>query len=212
MKTVSLLFALLSMPMAGLAESWPLDEVNGSLTVRGSTQIAAGASGKSLVLDGQSLIELNDSAKLATGPFTVSLWFNPYDLAGGQQMLAGKNRYSRNERQWSLTIEPGGKLKAFLRQGGWSTISCAQPLKAGAWHLATLVVGEDKAVLFLNGKTVGETTLKTPIAATEAPITLGGIWDAESVAPGHSTGLWMSFRINQVSFQRRRSRRVIAPF
>ena len=172
--------ALLSMPLAGLAESWPLDEVNGLLTVRGSTQIAAGASGKSLVLDGDSLIELNGSAKLASGAFTASLWFNPYDLAGGQQMLAGKNRYSRNERQWSLTIEPNGKLKAFLWQNGWSTLSCAQPLKAGAWHLATLVVGQDKAALFLNGKPAGEVKLQTPISATPSPITLGGIWDRET--------------------------------
>ena len=161
--------------------SWPLDEVNGSLTVRGSTRIAAGASGKSLVLDDASLIELNDSAKLASGAFTVSLWFNPYDLTAGQQMLAGKNRYSRNQRQWSITIEPDGKLKAFLWQNGWSTISCAQPLKTGAWHLATLVVGQDKAALFLNGKPAGEVKLQTPITATPSAITLGGIWDRETV-------------------------------
>ena len=160
---------------------WPLDEVNGSLTIRGSTKIAAGASGKSLVLDGDWLIELNDSAKSASGAFTVSLWFNPYDLAGRQQMLAGKNRYSRNERQWSITIEPNGKLKAFLWQNGWRTISCPQPLKAGAWHLATLVVGQDKAALFLNGKPAGVVKLETPIAATPSPITLGGIWDRETV-------------------------------
>jgi hypothetical protein len=92
-------------------------------------------------------------------------------------MLAGKNRYSRNERQWSITIEPDGKLW----QNGWSTISCAQPLKAGAWHLATLVVGQDKAALFLNGKPAGEVKLQTPIAATPSPITLGGIWDRETV-------------------------------
>ncbi len=152
MRTVFFLFALFSMPMAGLAESWPLNEVTDSLTVRGSTRIATGASEKSLMLNGDSLIELNNSAKLASGAFTVSLWFNPYNLAGDQQMLAGKNRYSRNERQWSLTIEPNGKLKAFLWENGWRTISCPQPLKAGAWHLATLVVSQDKATLFLNGK------------------------------------------------------------
>lgn len=181
MKTVFFHLALLSMPMAGLAKSWPLNEVNDSLTVRGSTRIATGASEKSLVLNGHSLIELNNSAKLASGAFTVSLWFNPYNLAGDQQMLAGKNRYSRNERQWSLTIEPNGKLKAFLWQNGWRTISCPQPLKAGGWHLATLVVIQDKATLFLNGKPEGAVKLKTPIAATPPPITLGGIWDRETV-------------------------------
>ena len=163
------------------AANWPLEDINDTLIMRGTAKTAAGASGQSLVLDGESLIELKDSADLASDAFTVSLWFNPYDLAGEQQMLVGKNRYSRNERQWSLTIEPDGKLKAHLRQNGWSTISCDEPVKAGAWHFVTLAVGADKAVLFLNGKTVGDTTLKTPIAATEAPITLGGIWDAESV-------------------------------
>jgi hypothetical protein len=180
-KTLFVTLALLSMPMAGLADSWPLDEVNDSFTVKGSTRIAAGASAKSLVLDGDSLIELNDSAKLSSCTFTVSLWFNPYDLAGGQQMLAGKNRYSRNERQWSITIEPNGELKAFLWQTGWRTISCPQPLKAGAWHLATLVVDQGKAALFLNGKAAGEVKLQTAIAATSSPITLGGIWDRETV-------------------------------
>ena len=175
------LLALLSTPIVGLSENWPIDKVNDSLTVRGSTQIAAGVSGKSLVFRGDSLIELNDSARLASGAFTVSLWFNPYNLAGGQQILAGKNRYSLNERQWSLTIEPNGKLKAFLRQKGWRTISCAQPLKAGAWHLATLVVAQDMAALFLNGKPAGEVKLETPIAATPSPITLGGIWDRKTV-------------------------------
>lgn len=161
--------------------SWPLDKVNSSLTVRGSTRIAAGASGKSLVVDDASLIELNDTANLGSGAFTISLWFNPYDLTGGQQMLAGKNRYSRDERQWSITIEPNGKLTAFLWQNGWSTISCPQPLQAGVWHLATLVVGQDKAALFLNGEPTGEVKLQTPIAATPPPITLGGIWDRETV-------------------------------
>ena len=44
------------------------------------------------------MIELKGSATLTQVPFTVSLWFNPYALDGGQQMLIGKNRYSRNER------------------------------------------------------------------------------------------------------------------
>lgn len=162
-----------------MAETWPLDAVDARIKVVGEAKVAGGANGTSLVLDGDSVIELKDSAKLGGGAFTVSLWFNPYDLAGGQQMLAAKNRYSRNERQWSLTIEPDGTLKAHLQQGGWSNISCAEPLKAGAWHWVALVVDSDKATLFLNGKPAGEVGLKKPVASTEAPITLGGIWDAD---------------------------------
>lgn len=163
---------------------WKLDSpLAAEMTLHGQTHRADGVQGHSLRLDGRSTIELNESAHLNYGAdgFTVSLWFNPYDLASGQQMLAGKNRYSQNERQWSLTIEPDGKLKAHLRQEGWNTISCREPLVAGRWHWATMVIDSDKTSLFLNGKRVGEVKLEKPIAATPAPITLGGIWDAGSV-------------------------------
>jgi hypothetical protein len=167
-----------------IAAQWTLDaRKDETLIAHGDVQEAPGVNQQSLVLDGASVIELKDSAALKGGAgFTFSVWFNPYDLPGGyQQMLAGKNRYSLNQRQWSLTIEPDGKLKAHLWQSGWSTISCAEPLKPGAWHFATLVVEADKAALFLNGKPMGVVKLKQPIAATEAPITLGGIWDAEKL-------------------------------
>jgi Concanavalin A-like lectin/glucanases superfamily/BNR repeat-like domain len=163
------------------AGDWPLENSQDTLIVRGTANIAAGAVGQCLVIDGESLIELKESADLTSDSFSVSLWFNPYDLTGGQQMLAGKNRYSKNERQWSLTMEPDGKLKAHLQQGGWSTITCDQPLAAGRWHQATLVVATDKASLYLNGKPAGDVKLKMPIVATQAPITLGGIWDANAV-------------------------------
>ena len=179
--SILLLLILTSQTSQIQAANWPLEDINDTLIMRGAAKTAAGASGQSLVLDGESLIELKDSADLASDAFTVSLWFNPYDLAGEQQMLVGKNRYSRNERQWSLTIEPDGKLKAHLRQNGWSTISCDEPLVAGKWHFATLVADSGKATLFLNGKPVGEVKLQTPIAATPAPITLGGIWDRQTV-------------------------------
>lgn len=171
------LLTLLFITTSVLAETWPLDVVSPSLQIHGTAKPAAGAVDQSLVLDGSSVMELKDSAKLATGAFTVSLWFNPYALEGEQQMLIGKNRYSLNERQWGLILEPDGHLKAYLHQNGWSTISCAEPLKAGSWHFAALVVESAKATLYLNGKLAGETKLKQPIAATEAPVTLGGIFD-----------------------------------
>ncbi|MFN7565291.1 MAG: LamG-like jellyroll fold domain-containing protein [Prosthecobacter sp.] len=172
-----LAFFLCLLVTSAFAATWPLDGVDDSLILRGDVKTAAGAAGASLQFHGTSLIELKNSAKLASGSFTVSLWFNPYVLEGGQQMLIGKNRYSRNERQWGLLIEPDGRLKAYLQTSGWSTISCAEPLKAGSWHFAALVVNSSQAALFLNGKPAGEVKLKRPIAASEAPITLGGIFD-----------------------------------
>lgn len=172
------LFALLFFSLSAWAEVWPLEDVSPTILVHGHAKPVAGVAGQSLVLDGSSLIELKDRAGLASGEsFTVSVWFNPYVLEGSQQMIVGKNRYSLNQRQWGVILEPDGKLKAYFHQDGWSTIACEEPLKAGRWHRVTLTVGDGKAAFYLNGRRVGERALKKPIPATEAPITLGGIND-----------------------------------
>jgi hypothetical protein len=178
--TLTYLLILLGCTRA-MAAQWSLDSrKNETLIAHGAVQEAVGVKQQSLMLDGSSVIELKDSATLnGDGGFTFSVWFNPYALSAGQQVIAGKNRYSHDERQWTLAVEPDGKLKAYLKQGGWSTITCAETLQAGHWHLATLTVGEGKATLFLNGKQIGELTLKKPVAPTQAPITLGGSWDGK---------------------------------
>lgn len=163
-----------------MAAQWSLDtHKDETLIVHGAVQDALGVNHRSVLLDGLSVIELKNSAALngADAGFTFSVWFNPYALNAGQQVIAGKNRYSRNERQWSLTLEPDGRLKAYLQQGGWATISSQEALQAGRWHLATLTVTAGKAALYLNGKTAGEVALKQPVRPTQAPITLGGIFD-----------------------------------
>ena len=171
------LLTLLLLAIPALAEVWPLNSVSPAITVHGSAKQTAGAVDQSLALDGSSLIELKDSAELASDAFTVSVWFNPYMLEGSQQMIVGKNRYALDQRQWGVILEPDGRLKAYLHQGGWSTISCKESLKAGHWHRVTLTVGDGKAVLYLNGTQAGEVALRKPIPATPAPITLGGIDD-----------------------------------
>jgi hypothetical protein len=177
----SVLSCLLLLASALQACPWSLDGVDESLVVRGSVKAASGAVGGSLVFDGSSALEIKGSAGLASGAFTVSLWFNPYVLQGAQQMLVGKNRYSRNQRQWGLLMEPDGRLKAYLQQGGWVTVACPEMLSAGAWHHAALVVDSARAKLYLNGRQVGEVQLKQPVLPTQAPVTLGGIFDDRHV-------------------------------
>jgi hypothetical protein len=178
-RSLHALTLFLASTLACTAETWPLDAVDAPIKVVGEAKVASGAHGEALVLDGVSVIELKDSAALNGGEgFTFSVWFNPYALSAGQQVIAGKNRYSLNERQWSLTVEPDGRLKAYVQQGGWATITSEEALQAGHWHLATLTVSAGKAALFLNGKAAGEVVLKKPVPATQAPITLGGIVDA----------------------------------
>ena len=162
-----------------MAVHWPLDAVDSQIAVLGKAKVASGANGKSLLLDGLSLIELKETAALnEEGGFTFSVWFNPYAVNEGQQVIAGKNCYSLNERQWSLTVESDGRLKAYVQQGGWATVTSKEVLKPGHWHLATLAVGAGKAALFFNGQSQGEVKLKKQIPATKALITLGGIHDA----------------------------------
>ena len=161
------------------AYNWPLDEVDSRIKVLGKAKVASGAHGKSLMLDGTSVIELKDSTQLNSGAegFTFSVWLNPYVLNQGQQLFAAKNRYSLGERQWSLAVEEGGVLRAYLQQEKWKTITSKPVLMAGHWHLVMLTVSPTEAVLYLNGKAVGETALTKPIPATQAPITLGGVND-----------------------------------
>lgn len=164
--------------------SWSLNAIDDSVLLRGQAHSGPGVSGASLFLDGESLVELKASEKLGSAPVTLALWFNPYELNQGQQMLIGKNRYSRNQRQWSITIEPDGRLKAHFWQSGWKTILSKEPLKAGTWYWVVLVIERQQSLLCLNGKRVGMVALDMPIAATDAPVTLGGIWDREQVVQG----------------------------
>lgn len=189
MKTLCLLLSAIPLLVTpATAEEWPLDDAQAPVVVHGSAKTASGAAGNSLVLDGNSVIELRDSAVLNAGAagFTFSVWFNPYAPKDGQQVIAGKARYSSKEREWTLTVEPNGTLKAFIQQTGWSTISDAEPLRAGHWHLTTLSVGADKAVLYRDGKHIGEVAMEKPVPATKAPITLGGIVDAGALKQTYS--------------------------
>jgi Concanavalin A-like lectin/glucanases superfamily len=143
---MKLFLLFITLTSSCMAEHWPLDAVDSQIAVLGKAKVASGARDQSLVLDGQSVIELKDSAALnGDGGFTFSVWFNPYALSAGQQVIAGKNRYSRNERQWTLTVEPDGKLKAYVQQGGWATITSTEALQAGHWHRSTLTVSAGKA-------------------------------------------------------------------
>lgn len=177
MKTCPALLFCLCLATSAPAEQWPLEKpADTALTIHGSSRSVPGAVGQSLLLDGSSNIGLKGSAALNGGDaFTFSIWFNPHVLENGQQLIAGKNRYSLKERQWSLMLEDDGTLCAYAWQGGWTTIRSKKILKAGHWHLAALTITKDKAMLHLNGRLIGEATLKKPLAPTAAPITLGGL-------------------------------------
>lgn len=161
--------------------TWPLDSAS-SKQLRhkgGAATEADGVRDKSLVLSGKSLLEVKDSTSVPNSrkPFTLVVWLNPYNLDRGQQMIAAKNRYSLNEREWGVMVDRDQKLRLYVHQGGWKTAQAGAALKTGHWHQVGVVIGSGKAELWLNGKLAGTVEVTRPIPQTKAPLTFGGVDD-----------------------------------
>ena len=176
---VLLLIASLNLPKPD--QTWPLDTAS-PVQLRqkgGSVSEATGVHKQCLVLKGKSLLEVKDSAAVPNSqkPFTLTVWFNPYNLNRGQQMIAAKNRYALNEREWGVMIDRDQKLRLYVHQDGWKTAHADAKLKPGHWHQVGVVIGADKAELWLNGKLMGTVELTRPIPQTKAPLTFGGVDD-----------------------------------
>lgn len=161
-------------------QSWSLDSpASSELSVHGTLSAADGVEGSSLVFDGDSLLKVKDSERLAEAEagFTLMAWGNPYRLSGKQQMIAAKNRYSLGERQWSVMIDQDNRFRLYVYQGNWVTADCSAIPKPGHWHLIGVVVRPGSAELWVNGKMAGEVKLTKPVPQTKAPLTFGGVDD-----------------------------------
>ena len=161
-------------------QAWSLDSVDSSeLRVQGNVSAADGVKGNSLVFNGECLLRVKDSERLAGGRagFTLMAWVNPYRLSGSQQMIAAKNRYSLGERQWSVMIDKDNRFRLYVYQGSWVTAGSSARPKPGRWHLIGVVVRSASAELWVNGKIAGEVKLPKPVPHTKAPLTFGGVDD-----------------------------------
>jgi hypothetical protein len=141
--------------------------------------VAEGVSSNSLAFDGYSVLEVRDSADLTEGDtgFTFTAWVNPYVLNGEQQMIAAKNRYSLNERQWGVMVDKDRRFRLYVWQGKWNTVEAATLPRPGHWHLIGVVVRPATAELWVNGERAGHVTLSHAIPNTKAPLTFGGVND-----------------------------------
>ena len=161
-------------------QTWNFDGDKWSgVRIHGTIESAKGVVGKSAVFDGVSAVEVNDSEELtkADAGFTFTAWVNPYRLNNQQQMIAAKNRYSLNERQWGVMIDKDNCFRLYVWQGKWVTAECDIPPKLGHWHLIGVVVRKDTAELWVNGKLGGNVAIPKLIPQTAAPITFGGVND-----------------------------------
>lgn len=165
--------------------TWSLDSVtsNGFKHKAGLPTKASGVVGQSLVLNGSSLLEVDNSDDLTHQDrgFTLTAWFNPYTLNHDQQMIVAKNRYALNEREWGVMVDQDGKLRLYIHQKGWKTAEAKTALKVGRWHQIGVVVRKTSTELWLNGKLEGQVKLSHPIPKTKAPLTFGGVDDNGSI-------------------------------
>lgn len=160
--------------------AWPLDSVDtAELSLHGVTSAAPGVVDSCLVLNGKSLLTVKDSSGLtaAEAGFTLIAWVNPYRLGNDQQVIAAKNRYSLDERQWGMMIDKDNRFRLYAWQGKWATAEAKTTIHSGHWYQIGMVVRPKSAELWVNGELEGKVELKTPIRPTKAPITFGGVDD-----------------------------------
>lgn len=159
---------------------WPMDAVDSKVfTCRGEARTAEGVKARSTVFDGQTVLVAQDSAKLTghEAGFTLTAWVNPYLLGNQQQIIAAKNCYSLDQRQWGLMIDKDNRFRLYVWQGKWVTVDSDASLQPGHWYSVGVVVRPREAELWVNGTRSGQVALSQPIAQTEAPMTLGGVDD-----------------------------------
>lgn len=190
MKMIALGTALVAMSASGTGiptARWSFDTIPVDGMIRhGALSTHAGTAGNSVVFGGQSCLEVKDSANLAEGRdgFTLLIWVNPYAANQGQQMIAAKNCYSLNERQWGVMIDKDGCFHLYLWQGHWVTVDSKTHPEPGHWHLVGIVIKCNEAELWINGVCAGHVPLENPIAGTEAPVTFGAVNDNDRIRQG----------------------------
>jgi len=185
-KTLPLILAVAAVVAANAAppepeHHWALDSPSsdGFVIQGGEATAVEGARAKCLAFDGNSVLEVKDSADLGEGDagFTFTIWVNPHALHGEQQMIAAKNRYSLNERQWGVMIDKDCRFRLYIWQGQWSTAESSVIPTTGHWHLVGVVVRPDEAELWVNGERAGRVALEHGIPQHQAPLTFGGVND-----------------------------------
>lgn len=177
---VFLCVGLSSSSLAGNRQ-WSLDgPTHPELSVIGGDAMEApGIRGQSLKLDGLSILQVKDSADAThhEDGFTFAVWVNPYSTQNGQQMIAAKNRYSLNEREWGVMIDKDGRYCLYVKQVAWSTLASETAPTIGRWQHVAVAISDKVATMWINGQESGSIKLDQPIPRTKAPLTFGGVND-----------------------------------
>jgi hypothetical protein len=155
-------------------DAWPIPGLRGH---QGEAKLADGVFNKSLVVDGQTTVEVTGFQVPDSDSFTAAIWLNAYAIDRGQQMIMAKNRYSLDEREWGAMIDRDGRIKLYVWQGAWAVVDSGHVPKVGHWQHLLVSITPTSAAIRINGSPSKSVALKRPVAKTKAPLTFGGVND-----------------------------------
>lgn len=173
--------SLLQIPASATERTWNFDAPDPTgISIAGTLRPVDGVTGRGLGFEGNSLVRVADPDRLANAArgFTMSIWVNPYRLNDQQQMIAARNVYARNQREWSLMIDKDQRFRFYLWQGRWKTVESRSVPVPGKWHHLAIVIQPESARLWVDGQPSRVLELKNLIPQTPAALTLGGVDDA----------------------------------
>jgi len=167
---------------------WSMDAARGGVvsdaaghhpaTVKGDVQLMPGVACQSLKFNGDCLsVPSADDLQFADATFSLTAWVNPHTPGGDQQMIVAKNHYAAGQRQWGLMIDKDHRFRFYLWQQGWKTLTSQTEPHIGHWHHVAVTLDKGHGRLYVNGKLEGEAQLATRLAATEAPVCIGDVYN-----------------------------------
>ncbi|MFA6561230.1 MAG: LamG-like jellyroll fold domain-containing protein [Verrucomicrobiia bacterium] len=147
-------------------------------TVKGALQQMPGVEGQGMKFDDCVVsVPPSPSFRFTNATFSIAAWVNPYALDGSQQMIVAKNAYSAGQREWGLMLDKDNRFRFYLSHKGWKTIASQSEPRPGHWHHVAVTVEKGHGRLYINGKQEAEGLLASSVAATDAPLTIGGVQD-----------------------------------
>lgn len=141
-------------------------------------QLVSGVTGQALKFE-DTVVNVPSAPQLCftDANFSISVWVNPYELNGGQQMIVAKNVYSAGQREWGLMLDKDSRFRFYVAQQGWKTLAAQTVPEPGRWYHVAVTVAHGQGSLYVNGKQEAEAPLPAAILATAAPVTIGSVQD-----------------------------------
>ena len=151
-------------------------------TVKGSPQPVSGVEGGALKFNGTTdYLTVPDAPDLSftRATFSLSVWVNVHSVGRGQQMIIGKNVYAARQREWSLMVDQDDLFRLYISSSGkWQKLGSKTRPVPGQWYHLAVTLDSGQARLYVNGIEEGSEKRTTSIEDTDAPLTMGGIYNS----------------------------------